>query len=526
MEPTPLNRRGPKASSPGPQWALPGVPSTEPAPGADFYRHVLPTATPVLPELVVSARTDWRVPEDPGGDWFETAALPGGGLGIAMGDVHGTGIEAAAAAAQLRAVTAEALLAGCRPADVLERLERLAAHVPTAYGSSALVAVIEPDGEASMAHRGHAPPLAVTRAGVARTAPLEPSAPLRLGGEPACATAQLAPGDALVAYSDGALPLWSPGAGNGVEELRQRCTEAAANAAGGTSVLVPGSQDGDAFGLAGPWSPLFPAQGGRHDTITVMTVQRRDAPAALVAAVTPLDRPSPRPGQLDDWLRGVGASDHDVFTIHHAVREVLRRLDEDGQLPRPAPGDGHRAHLEAGLGPRGDVVVHIVPELEGTGDVELAGRVRSLDRARSLLTMLGLVEDAEVTLYADAPGMMLRHVLGRPVTFGPSHPEEPGQEPHGLDVRALPRSPGVSTLAVRGPLDRNTVDDLRLAIAAAGRSGERLVVDLNDVSLLGGAGVALLHEAVARGETRLVARHGTPAAAVMRMVALPFSDEV
>ena len=62
-----------------------------------------------------------------GGDWYDAFALPGGRLGVVVGDVAGRGIPAASAMGQLRSVTRAFALAddGVRsPGEVLTRLNR------------------------------------------------------------------------------------------------------------------------------------------------------------------------------------------------------------------------------------------------------------------------------------------------------------------------------------------------------------------------------------------------------------------
>ena len=62
-----------------------------------------------------------------GGDWYDAFALPGGRLGVVLGDVAGKGIPAASTMGQLRSVTRAFALAddgGLMPGEVLTRLNR------------------------------------------------------------------------------------------------------------------------------------------------------------------------------------------------------------------------------------------------------------------------------------------------------------------------------------------------------------------------------------------------------------------
>jgi GAF domain-containing protein len=71
-----------------------------------------------------------------GGDWYDVFRLPAGSLGVAIGDVVGHGIEAAAEAVRLRHALRGAVLEGCAPADAVAALNRHAVRHPGAYAST------------------------------------------------------------------------------------------------------------------------------------------------------------------------------------------------------------------------------------------------------------------------------------------------------------------------------------------------------------------------------------------------------
>jgi GAF domain-containing protein len=71
-----------------------------------------------------------------GGDWYDVFRLPAGSLGVALGDVVGHGIEAAAEAVRLRTALRGAVLEGCTPADAVAALNRHATEHPGAYAST------------------------------------------------------------------------------------------------------------------------------------------------------------------------------------------------------------------------------------------------------------------------------------------------------------------------------------------------------------------------------------------------------
>jgi serine phosphatase RsbU (regulator of sigma subunit) len=60
-----------------------------------------------------------------GGDWYDLFALPDGAIGVAVGDVMGHDVAAAAEMGQLRSVLRSYAYEGSSPSTVLDRLDRL-----------------------------------------------------------------------------------------------------------------------------------------------------------------------------------------------------------------------------------------------------------------------------------------------------------------------------------------------------------------------------------------------------------------
>ena len=104
-----------------------------------------------------------------GGDFYDAIELPGGRLGIAVGDVVGHGPAAAAAMGQLRSALRAYALEGRAPARVLQLLARYADGVAGARGATVVYAVVDPGArEVRYACAGHPPPLVVGVRGAAR----------------------------------------------------------------------------------------------------------------------------------------------------------------------------------------------------------------------------------------------------------------------------------------------------------------------------------------------------------------------
>jgi len=139
-----------------------------------------------------------------GGDWYVTADMPGGHVLIAIGDVAGHGLPAAAGMARLRGALAGLAITGSPPERLVGWLNDLVRHVAPEHTASVIAGYFDPPSRTlTWAQAGHPPPILV-RGSSAR--PLEPPAGILLGAgteEYAAATLALAAGDLLLLYSDG-----------------------------------------------------------------------------------------------------------------------------------------------------------------------------------------------------------------------------------------------------------------------------------------------------------------------------------
>lgn len=98
-----------------------------------------------------------------GGDWYDLLALPDGAVGLAVGDVMGHGVNAAAAMGQLRSILRSYAWEGHGPAAVLNRLDHLVKGLGMAETATAICARFTLDGEGTArlmySNAGHPPPL-------------------------------------------------------------------------------------------------------------------------------------------------------------------------------------------------------------------------------------------------------------------------------------------------------------------------------------------------------------------------------
>jgi serine phosphatase RsbU (regulator of sigma subunit) len=139
-----------------------------------------------------------------GGDWYITADMPGGHVLIALGDVAGHGLAAAAGMARLRGALAGLAITGSPPERLVGWLNDLVHHVGPEHTASVVAGYFDPPSRTlTWAQAGHPPPVLV-RGSWAR--PLDPPEGILLGaaqGDYAAAVLELAPGDLLLLYSDG-----------------------------------------------------------------------------------------------------------------------------------------------------------------------------------------------------------------------------------------------------------------------------------------------------------------------------------
>jgi serine phosphatase RsbU (regulator of sigma subunit) len=139
-----------------------------------------------------------------GGDWYITAELPDGNVLIAIGDVGGHGLAAAAGMARLRGALAGLAITGSPPERLVGWLNDLVHHVGTEHTASVIAGYFEPGTRVlTWAQAGHPPPVLV-RGAWAR--PLQQPAGILLGAGHAPyqpAELILVPGDLLLLYTDG-----------------------------------------------------------------------------------------------------------------------------------------------------------------------------------------------------------------------------------------------------------------------------------------------------------------------------------
>ncbi|MFC8782508.1 SpoIIE family protein phosphatase [Streptomyces nigra] len=175
-----------------------------------MQNHLLPQM-PGVPGLEMTARY-LPAPDasQVGGDWYDAFPLSDGATALAIGDVVGHDLEAAAGMAQVRnMLRAYAWSQNEPPSRVVTRLDEAMEHITDVSMATMIFARVEPldDGtwRLTWTNAGHPPPLLITRDGVGHF--LEAGHGVALGTglrrRRPDAQAVLEPGCTLVLYTDG-----------------------------------------------------------------------------------------------------------------------------------------------------------------------------------------------------------------------------------------------------------------------------------------------------------------------------------
>ena len=183
--------------------------------------NLLPPAPPSLEGLAIAVR---YLPAthgiDVGGDFYDVVQLPGAEVGLAVGDVVGHDITAAATMGQLRSVYRALLADGPAPGVIVDRLQTGWPLLSLRRMATALFASFDPaSGRLRFASAGHPPPV-LLEGGRARYLPVRPS---RMLGAPPSLPAEwdgvLPRGASLVLFTDGLVESRSADIDEGFDRL-------------------------------------------------------------------------------------------------------------------------------------------------------------------------------------------------------------------------------------------------------------------------------------------------------------------
>ena len=124
-----------------------------------LQRSLLPTALPAVPGLGLAARYvagSGAV----GGDWYDVFVLPDGKLGVVVGDVAGSGLEAAVIMGRMRSALRAYVLETPDPATALRMMDRKIQYFEPNAMATVLYGLYTPGtGDFTVSSAGHLPPV-------------------------------------------------------------------------------------------------------------------------------------------------------------------------------------------------------------------------------------------------------------------------------------------------------------------------------------------------------------------------------
>jgi anti-sigma regulatory factor (Ser/Thr protein kinase)/putative methionine-R-sulfoxide reductase with GAF domain len=286
-----------------------------------LQRSLLPRALPEAVGIKVAARY-LPARDEVGGDWYDVIELPRGLVGLAIGDVVGHGVRAAALMGQLRTALHAYAEEGHGPSLTLELVDRFVQSMGEYAMATASYAVFDPEtSRLRIATAGHPPAIIVSERG-ARVLDVAPGAPL--GGFPygTCPEHEfmLETGDMVFLYTDGLVERRGIPLTESIEKLAS-ALETVRSAERACRVAI---------------NEMVPEE-GLADDVAIVAMQSTPIPEQLR-----LDLPA-EPGVLSStrrllrrWLRERGAEEPLVSELALAANEACANAIEHAYAPGSA----------------------------------------------------------------------------------------------------------------------------------------------------------------------------------------------
>jgi serine phosphatase RsbU (regulator of sigma subunit)/CheY-like chemotaxis protein/anti-sigma regulatory factor (Ser/Thr protein kinase) len=287
--------------------------------------HLLPDRLPLVPGLEMAAR--YRPSErlaQVGGDWYDAIALPGGRLGLVIGDVVGHGVGAATLMAELRAaLRAYALGEDTRsPADAVAALNSLVNATHGRMVATLLYMIVEAEGTSlRFASAGHPPPLVVDEDGDTHYIAPQVGPPLGATetGEYRDYPAELAPGSTLLLYTDGLIERRGEVIDAGLARLGRAVAGAPADLETLCAHVLTAAADGQGLG----------------DDTALLALRRLPRAADVLDLTLPAEprAVSAARHRLRGWLADVGCDAEQSIDITLAANEACTNAVEHAYGP-------------------------------------------------------------------------------------------------------------------------------------------------------------------------------------------------
>jgi anti-sigma regulatory factor (Ser/Thr protein kinase)/putative methionine-R-sulfoxide reductase with GAF domain len=341
----------------------------------------------LVQEIGVSAAARYLpATHEVGGDWYDVFELSGGRFGLAIGDVVGHGLKAAALMGQLRTALQAYALEDHGAAETLGLVDRFVQAMEEYAMATATYAVFDPESNAlRISNSGHLPPIVVAD-GNARVLEIAPGAPLGTFpyGTLEEQELQLSPGEMLVLYTDGLVERPGVPLNDSVDELAQ--------------VVGSARSAEEACQLA--IEELVPLERLRDD-IAIIVLENGGVPTELDFEL-PADARSLAGLRrvVRRWLRSRDADDDDVAEMTLAVSEASANAIVHAYAPQPA-----RFRVRASAR---DGEVTVIVSDRGQWRPQ-----RDSDRGRGLTIIRASTDTVEINSGRNGTDVVMRRVLHR-----------------------------------------------------------------------------------------------------------------
>ena len=199
-----------------------------------LQRGLLPAALPVVPGLGLAARYV-AGSGTVGGDWYDVFVLPDGRVGVVVGDVAGSGLDAAVIMGRMRSALRAYVLEAADPATALRMLDRKIQYFEPDAMATVLYAVYDPaSGAFTVSSAGHLPPVLAAPGAPAGLLPVQPDPPVGTADDPPrrSATLFVPPGSLLCCFTDGLVERREDPIDSGMDKLAATLGELVASGSG------------------------------------------------------------------------------------------------------------------------------------------------------------------------------------------------------------------------------------------------------------------------------------------------------
>lgn len=293
-----------------------------------LQRNLLPDELPTVPGVDLAARyvpatSDLRV----GGDWYDVFPVPGRRVGLAIGDVAGHGLQAAATMAQVRMGLRAYAVQDPSPPSVLRGVHALVAQLSRPAMVTLTYALFDPaTRELRVSSAGHPPALVsgpggTAFLGTAHCPPLGVTPELAPGEE----TTVVPVGATLVLYTDGLVERRGHAISEGLDGLREAARR------GGS-----GDLDAVADGLVG--ALLDPGHVADDVALVLLRPRPLDGrPLRLTVEAHPQNLAAARTS-MREWLAEVGASAEETDDLLVACGEACANVVQHAYSGSVSPG--------------------------------------------------------------------------------------------------------------------------------------------------------------------------------------------